>query len=118
MRPYSLDLRQRIVEAVDQGMSKAEAARRFKVSRSTVHGYLDRNRQGELEAKPPPGRPRTLTPTQERALAEQVKQNADLSLQEHADLFEAEQKVKLAFSTVNLYFKRLGITRKKRASTR
>ena len=42
-----------------------------------------------------------------------MKRNADLSLQKRADLVEAEQKVKLAFSTVNLYSKRLGITRQK-----
>ena len=116
MRPYSLDLRERIVEAVDQGMSKAEAARRFKVNRSTVYEYLDLSKQGNLKAKSPPGRPRTLKKEQVEALEKQVQAHPDLSLQEHADLFEAEHKVKLGFSTVNLYFKRLGITRKKRAS--
>lgn len=117
MRPYSLDLRERIVEAVEQGMSKAEAARRFSVNRSTVYEYLRLSEQGDLSAKSPPGRARLLTDAQVEALAEQVKEQPDLSLQEHADLFEAEHKVKLGFSTVNLYFNRLGITRKKRAAT-
>ena len=117
MRPYSLDLRERIVEAVATGMTKTEAARRFRVNRSTVYEYLRKNRQGDLKATPPPGRRRTLSAEQVQALAEQVKKHSDLSLQEHADLFEAEHKVKLGFSTVNLYFKRLGITRKKRAFT-
>lgn len=116
MRPYSLDLRQRIVEAVEQGISKTKVARQFKVNRSTVYEYLRLSEQGDLKAKSPPGRPRTLTEEQVEALEQQVQENADLSLQEHADLFEAEQQVKLGFSTVNLYFKRLGITRKKRAS--
>lgn len=117
MRPYSVDLRERIVDAVEQGMSKAEAARRFKVNRSTVYEYLRLSSQGNLKAKSPPGRPRTLSQEQVEALEKQVQENPDLSLQEHADLFETEQQVKLGFSTVNLYFKRLGITRKKRAST-
>lgn len=117
MKPYSLDLRERIVDVVAQGMSKAEAARRFKVNRSTVYEYLRLSEQGDLKAKSPPGRPRTLTQEQVEALKQQVRENPDLSLQEHADLFEAEHEIKLGFSTVNLYFKRLGITRKKRAST-
>lgn len=118
MRAYSLDLRERIVEAVAGGQTKTEAAKRFKVNRSTVYEYLHRHEQGNLKASPPPGRPRTLTAEQVQALAAQVKEHAGMSLQEHADLFEAEHKVKLGFSTVNLYFKRLGITHKKRASTR
>ncbi|MGN6362656.1 MAG: helix-turn-helix domain-containing protein, partial [Thermomicrobiales bacterium] len=36
MRAYSVDLRARIVRAVENGMSKAEAARRYEVGLSTV----------------------------------------------------------------------------------
>ena len=34
--PYSLDLRERVVAAVAGGMTRAEAARRFEVSHSSV----------------------------------------------------------------------------------
>jgi transposase len=34
--PYSLDLRERVVAAVAGGMGRAEAARRFKVSRCSA----------------------------------------------------------------------------------
>ena len=44
MRRYSTDLRERIVRALDDGMTKSEAARTFKVGRATVHHY-DRCRE-------------------------------------------------------------------------
>jgi len=112
-----MDLRERIVEAVESGISKVEVARRFKVNRSTVYEYLSKQKQGDLSARPLPGRSRKLTAEQVSALEAQADKHPSLTLLEHAELFEAEHGVSLAFSTVNLYFKRLGITHKKRAFT-
>jgi transposase len=53
---YSLDLRERIVEAVAEGQKHAEVAARFKVGVVRVRRYLSRSRAGELAAKAPPGR--------------------------------------------------------------
>ena len=36
MKPYSLDLREKIVESVKKGVPKSETARRFGVDRATV----------------------------------------------------------------------------------
>ena len=40
MRAYSEDLRKKIVTALERGMSKAEAARTFDVSLSSVKRYV------------------------------------------------------------------------------
>src|SRR5215213_9504952 len=57
MKPYSEDLRRRIVAAVEGGMSKSEAARVFDVSLSSVKRYLRfAARQG---SHPPQGRRKT-----------------------------------------------------------
>jgi transposase len=40
MKPYSIDLRKKVVESVRKGVSKSETARRFGVDRSTVRRYL------------------------------------------------------------------------------
>jgi transposase len=48
---YSKDLRRRVVEYVRQGGSKAEAARRFGVSRPTVYEWLALG--GDLSARKP-----------------------------------------------------------------
>jgi transposase len=43
MKPYSLDLRKKIVESVKKGVPKAETARRFGVDRATVKRYSASN---------------------------------------------------------------------------
>jgi transposase len=40
--PYSLDLRQRVIEEVDKGMSQVAAAKMFKVSSNTIAAWLKR----------------------------------------------------------------------------
>src|SRR5918997_1201041 len=44
VRAYSMDLRERIVAAVDAGLNQAQAAERFGVSLRTVERYLARRR--------------------------------------------------------------------------
>ena len=44
MRAYSMDLRERIVAAVDAGMTQPAAAARFAVALTTVERYLARRR--------------------------------------------------------------------------
>lgn len=118
MRAYSEDLRTRIVAAVEkEGLGKTAAAERFKVGRKTVYRYLERAKQGELKPRKAPGGQRKLNPEQVQALKQQLEAHSDETLMEHAARFAEGQGVELAFSTVNLYCKRLGITRKKRVST-
>src|ERR687890_1338094 len=46
MKAYSEDLRTKILEAVDRGMPKSEAAKTFGVSRSSVKRYAAARREG------------------------------------------------------------------------
>jgi transposase len=56
MSGYSEDLRWRIVSSVEGGMSKAQAARTFSVSLSSVKRYADKAGRGEpLAPKKSPG---------------------------------------------------------------
>ena len=56
MRAYSVDLRERIVEAVKRkGLSKTAAAELYGVSRATVYRYLELAAEGSLAAKVRPG---------------------------------------------------------------
>lgn len=110
-----MDLRERIVSAVKTGKSYSEVARQYGVDRGTVSKFVQRAEAGELAAKSPPGRRRKLSAEQEEALHKQVLKYPDRTLQEHADLLEKEQGVKLVFSAINNYFKRMGISYKKNA---
>jgi transposase len=56
MSGYSKNLRERIVSAVDREMSKAQAARTFSVSLSSVKRYVNKTDRGEsLAPKKSPG---------------------------------------------------------------
>ena len=114
MRAYSVDLRERIVEAVkDKGLSKTATAELYGVSPSTVYRYLELSREGALQPKVRPGQARRLDEKACRKLLEQLERNNDLSLEEHAAKFAEEQGVELKKSSVANYFARLGVKRKK-----
>src|SRR4051812_46564484 len=54
MRPYSMDLRERVIAACDEGIdTRAEVAERFSVSQSWVRRLLQRRREtGSIAPKP------------------------------------------------------------------
>lgn len=118
MRAYSVDLRERIVEAVkDKGLSKTATAELYSVSRATVYRYLELSREGALQPKFRPGQARRLDEKACRKLLEQLERNNDLSLEEHAAKFAEEQGVELKKSSIANYFARLGVKRKKDAAS-
>ena len=55
----SSDLRRRVIDFVRNGGSKAEAARRFQVARSSVYRWMDAE-DGLAYRRPGPRGPRTL----------------------------------------------------------
>jgi transposase len=57
MSAYSLDLREKIVESVKEGVPKAETARRFGIHRATVKRYCKHlDERGTLEPRKAPGK--------------------------------------------------------------
>lgn len=78
---YSLDLRKRVVDFVNQGCSKAEASRRYKVSLWCVNDWCKRV---NLSPKRQKGRKRKLNWEE---LEWHVKQHPDALLRERASYF-------------------------------
>jgi transposase len=114
MRAYSLDLRERIVRAVDQGRSQREAARLFGVGVSSVKRYLQqRTRTGQLARRPIPGGPRKIHREQEAVLRARVQEAPAATLAELAAWWLATQGQHLSVPTLSRALKRLGLTRKK-----
>lgn len=115
MKPLSLDLRQRIVQAYeDKEGSQAKLARRFKVSESSVERLIRLKRQtGSLEAKSHAGGfgPRITEGDRERLLAD-FEQEPDLRQEDIAARLAAEGR-SVSQPTVSRALKRLGITFKK-----
>ena len=74
MKPYSVDLRTKIVESVRSGVSKTETARRFGVNRSTVKRYVKQlEKEGSLVPKEAPGSPPKLNESAMRLLEEDLE---------------------------------------------
>ena len=100
MKAYSDDLRERIVYAVEGGMSRAEAARIFSVGERTVRRYVRRWRAtGDLAPKPIPGRPPAVAPAAYPAVVAQLAAAPDATLAEHCDRWEAATGVRVSAST-------------------
>jgi transposase len=117
MKPYSKDLRLKIVAACDRRMPRKEVARIFGVSEPTVRRYLRLRRQtGGVDPKPVPGPPARKGEALEAALPSQVGRNPDLTLEEHRELFEDEHGTAVSTATVSRALKRLGLPLKKSPS--
>jgi transposase len=81
-KPYSQDLRLRVVEAVEEGASRREAAERFAVSASSAIRWVGRFAQlGSVAAKPSGG---SRSPLERHAefLLRLIEQQPDLTLDE------------------------------------
>lgn len=120
MRPYSTDFRRKVVHAYERGEgSQRELARLFGVSLSFVHELLRRYRQsGSVAPKPHGGgNPGKLGPY--LSVVEQLhQQRPDATLAERCEHLAATTSVHVGRSTMHRTLTRLGLTRKKRRSTR
>jgi len=113
MRAYSLDIRQRIVRAVQAGHPKAEVAKVFEVDRRTINRYLRLDAAGELSPNPIPGRPRAITADQQADLERQLPLHPAETLAEHCQRWAARHEVTVGVATMSRMIARLGWTRKK-----
>lgn len=115
MKAYSLDLRTRVVDAIDNGMARTRAVRVFQVSLGSIKRWLrQRQTSGSLAPRPRSGKPATITPVQEPLLRLQLEQFPDATLDEHAERWNAEQGTTLSCWTLGRAIRRLGWSRKKR----
>jgi transposase len=114
MKAYSEDLRQRVLEALDSGMSRADAVSTFCVSLSSIKRWCaQRTTLGHLRPKRPTGRPRIITRALEPHLRLQLDATPDATLPEHLDTWSREQGRSLSRWTLSRSIKRLRFSRKK-----
>ena len=103
MRAYSMDLRERVIAAVDRGMTQEQAAVTFGVSVNTVGRYLTRRRNtGSLAPTAYRHGPRPEKRQRLQAwLPTRLQQAADATLAEHAAAFAAEMGSEVAPATMS-----------------
>ncbi len=114
MKAYSIDLRERIVQAVKAGTSKRAAARTFQVSLPTVKRYvaLDQH-SGDLMPRTSPGRTRRIRREAHSALLAQLEASPEATLEEHCEAWKQAQGVTVSVSTMYRAIARIDWTRKK-----
>ena len=119
-KPYSQDLRDRVLDAVEKGgMSRRSAADRFGVGDSSAIKWMERlERTGSRTAARMGGyKPRKLDPHRE-FLEGARSEKPDTTLQALCDRLLAERGVKADTSMMSRFFRRLGVTFKKRPLSR
>jgi transposase len=113
-----MDLRKRVLAAVDRGTPRKEIVRTLGVSEPTIRRYLRLRREtGSVAPKPPAKRTFSIGQSveQRRALWKQLEEHYDATLERHCLLWEREQGGdKVSISTMSRAIRRLGWTLKKR----
>ena len=110
--PYSYDLRQKVIQALElDGMKKSEAAQVSQISRNTIDLWLKRRTEtGDYQAKPrqPSGNGHKITDWEKfRSFA---AQHGDKTQIEMAELWEGQ----ISARTISPALHKIGFTRKKR----
>ena len=101
MNGYSEDLRRKIVSAVGRGMPKAQAARTFGVSLSSVKRYAGKAARGEpLAPKKSPGSAPKLDEKATRLLAEDLRERPFVTLRERREWVRTLTGLSVSRSTV------------------
>jgi transposase len=115
MDAYSEDLRQKIVEAVQQQrMTKSEAARTFGVSRSSVKRYVKAVCEGRsLRPGKAPGKKPLLDEKARRLLEDDVQERPFALLSERQEYLKKVAGVSVSESTLSRALRQMGFGRKK-----
>ena len=117
MHAYSMDLRERVVAALDEGESSLEVASRFGVSDSWVRKLrLRRAMTGTIGPKPHGGgKHRCIDTWGEQVLRELVAECNDAVLAELCDALAARVR-RVSIQSMSRALIRMGLTRKKNSA--
>lgn len=115
MGRYSLDLRERVVHAYEQGSSSVrQVAASFQVDKNTVQSWLKRKRStGSVVASPAKGGSVSQLSGSEPKLAAMVEEHPDYTLSEYCEAWQAQQGMALDESTMCRWLQKQQLTLKK-----
>lgn len=120
MQPYSLDLRQKIVDAYAEGnTSQRQIAQQFRVAYSFVRKLVKQYREtGQIAPKQRTEQtPTKLSVEQLEILETIVESNNDATLAELCDLLEQRVGIRIGVSTMFRMLEKLNLTLKKNAAS-
>ncbi|HEX9790743.1 MAG TPA: transposase [Kiloniellales bacterium] len=114
-RAYGLDLRHRVIEAIDGGMSARGAPARFSVAPSTAINWHRQWREtGSLNPAPQGQPPGSKLGDHETFILALLEEEKDIAPYEIAEKLAAERGVDPCAATIWYFFSKRGLTHKKR----
>ena len=116
-KSYSQDLRERVIEAVEMGASRHEAADRFEVSVSSAVKWLQRWRESKSAAPKPRGGSVSLLEAYAEEILAMTAGQPDLTLVETVGELR-KQHIRTSRSARARFYARHGITFKKKPAGR
>lgn len=101
--PYSLDLRQRVIDFIENGGAITQASKLYKIGRATIYRWLNRENLAPTKVT------RRQRKLDWQALAEDVRSNPE------ARLVDRAQKFGVSINAIHYALKTMKITRKKKS---
>ena len=110
-KAYSMDLRERVIARVDEGLKPAEVAQQFGVSERTIWDWLSLRKQtGDVKPRQEKFGPDPLLDEHRERIVQSVNEHPDLTLAQR----QAQLNLPGSAATLWSALKRWGITFKKR----
>ncbi len=111
---YSVDLRIRVLAAVERGMARRDVVTTFQISEGSIKRWLARQRRGDdVRPRVSSGRRARITTTDYPALVAQLTAAPDATLAMHVAQWQADQHVSVSRWTMSRALSTVGWTRKK-----
>ena len=118
MKPYSQDLRERAIAALETGQTQVEVAAQFRIHKSTLEKWWYRWRDtGSCEALPAAPGPKRTQQAAERFIRAEVKKRPDVTLDELCERIQEAKGLQASPSMMCRELQILKLPRKKSRST-
>jgi len=118
MKPLSLDLRERVLDALQSGQTRQQVAQRFCVSPSSVQRLKKQwTEHQNLDPKPIPGRQRAIQQDQAAELKEILATHNDWTLESLAQAWQQHSGTAISTSALHRNLHWLGYSYKKRVAS-
>ena len=118
MKPYSQDLRERAIAALEAGTTQAEVAVQFDIHKSTLEKWWYRWRDtGSCAALPAHSGPKRKLQAAESILRAEVKKQPDVTLAELCERVQESKGLRVSQSMMCRELQILDLPRKKSRST-
>jgi len=118
-RPFSMDLRERVISAVEGGMSTRQAAARFSIGIATAGAWARLKRVTGEVTPAKQGKPKgSVLDAHASFICGLIDETPDITLEEIADRLAGERAVRVVSTAVWKFLARRDMTHKKRPLTR